>query len=223
MHKRSSTYCPHCRNHQTLHHILNHCSVFLSQGRYTWRHKSVLNHLVLALSSAYSNGQIFADLRNCLSPSWPYFSAAFPSDILCTSQRPDLVLIFPDKKSSCLNWLILLKLNLKLLIQVHLTNMPLLSPTLVPSFASVRSFLLSSLNQEASSWSLTSTPLLSSFPQSRLFTPNAFVPSFPALLPSALTPFSALVQTPPGFHRHFLLCLPPLDPDFSFSTRSISG
>ena len=37
---------------------------------------------------------------------------------------------------------------------------------------------------------------------------------FPPCYPSALTQFSALGQTPPGFHRHFLSCLPPLDPVF---------
>ena len=97
MQKRSSTSCSHCCNHQILHHILNHCSVFLSQGPHTWRYNSVLNHLVLALGSAYSNSnnppQNFADLRNCLSPS----GSTMPSDILCTTQSPDLVLIFPDK------------------------------------------------------------------------------------------------------------------------------
>ena len=66
MKKISSSLCPHCNNHETLHHILNFCSVFLNQGHYTWRHNSVLNHLVLALGSAYSASdtppQIFADL-----------------------------------------------------------------------------------------------------------------------------------------------------------------
>ena len=40
--KKISSLCPHCNNHETLHHILNFCSVFLNQGRYTWRHNSVL-------------------------------------------------------------------------------------------------------------------------------------------------------------------------------------
>ena len=38
--KRFSSLCPHCNNRETLHHILNFCSVFLNQGRYTWRHNS---------------------------------------------------------------------------------------------------------------------------------------------------------------------------------------
>ena len=96
--KRYSSLCPHCNNHETLHHILNFCSVFLNQGRYTWRHNSVLNHLVLALGSAYSASdtppQIFADLHGHLSSS----NSTIPSHVLPTSLRPDLVLLFPNRK-----------------------------------------------------------------------------------------------------------------------------
>ena len=94
MKKRS--LCPHRHNHETLHHILNFCSVFLNQGRYTWRHNSVLNHLVLALGSAYSASdtppQICADLPGRLSLS----NSTIPSHVLPTSLRPDLVLLFPN-------------------------------------------------------------------------------------------------------------------------------
>ncbi len=96
MKKRTTTHCPHCKNHETLHHILNCCSAFLHQGRYTWRHNSVLKHLVLALGSAYSScnspPQIIADLPGHLSSD-----STIPSHILPTSQRPDLVLLFPNK------------------------------------------------------------------------------------------------------------------------------
>ena len=70
----------------------------LSQGRYTWRHNSVLNHLVLALGSAYSASdtppQIFADLPCHLSSS----DSTIPSHVLPTSLRSDLVLLFPYRK-----------------------------------------------------------------------------------------------------------------------------
>ena len=44
--KRTQTKCKLCGNHETLNHVLNHCSVPLNQGRYTWRHNSVLKHVV---------------------------------------------------------------------------------------------------------------------------------------------------------------------------------
>ena len=69
MNKRTTTRCPHCNNHETLHHILNSRSVFLNQGRYTWWHNSVLLHLALgsAYSSLNSPSQIYADLPGHLS------------------------------------------------------------------------------------------------------------------------------------------------------------
>ena len=98
MHHRTSTSCPLCHNHQTLPHILNFCPVSLNQGRFTWRHNSVLHHLCLTLRTAYATvshpPNIFADLPGCLSPS----GTTIPPNILYTSQRPDLVLIFSYHK-----------------------------------------------------------------------------------------------------------------------------
>jgi hypothetical protein len=43
--------CPLCSHKQcTLHHILVNCNFALNQGRYTWRHDSVLANLELALA-----------------------------------------------------------------------------------------------------------------------------------------------------------------------------
>jgi len=41
--------CPLCLSPTTLRHILTGCKVALSQGRFTWRHKQVLQCLALAL------------------------------------------------------------------------------------------------------------------------------------------------------------------------------
>ena len=72
MHKRTSVSFPLCGNHQTLHHILNFCSVSLQQGRFTWRHNSVPNHLYKSLISAFFSTTpaptIFADLPDCPLP-----------------------------------------------------------------------------------------------------------------------------------------------------------
>ena len=54
--QRLDAKCPLCDNPwPTVQHILNGCSVSLSQGRYTWRHDSALKIL--------ANG-----LRECLQP-----------------------------------------------------------------------------------------------------------------------------------------------------------
>ena len=98
MHKRTSTSCPLCGNHQTLHHILNFCSVSLQQGCYTWRHNSILNHLFQSPSSPYSSvtpcPTILADLPDCPLPT----GSTIPPNVLCTSLRPDLVILFPSRK-----------------------------------------------------------------------------------------------------------------------------
>ena len=124
--KISSSLWPHCNNHETLHHILSFSSVFLSQGRYTWRHNSVLNtrHLVLALGSAYSAfdtpraPQIFADLPSHLSSS----DSTIPTHVLPTSLRPDLVLLFPYQKIYILELTVPLKQTYRLLVCVNPTT-----------------------------------------------------------------------------------------------------
>ena len=40
--KRVSDRCPFCGNTQTLLHVLSSCQVSLDQGRFTWRHNSLL-------------------------------------------------------------------------------------------------------------------------------------------------------------------------------------
>ena len=98
MNKRSTTRCIHCNNHETLHHVLNCCSIYLNQGRYTWRHNSVLQHLVLALGSAFSPvnspPQIYINLPGYLSSD-----STNPSHIPSTTERPNLVLLFPHRKT----------------------------------------------------------------------------------------------------------------------------
>ena len=48
--------CPLCANQGgTLAHIVNFCTVSLNQGRYTWRHDSVLHHITSQIQSLSSN------------------------------------------------------------------------------------------------------------------------------------------------------------------------
>ena len=46
--------CALCKNYCTLLHILNYCKVSLVQGRFTWRHNSVLNYLISVLKPVKS-------------------------------------------------------------------------------------------------------------------------------------------------------------------------
>lgn len=92
---RKLANCTLCGNHCTLQHILNFCSVSLQQGRLTWRHNSILSHLTKTLKAHNpQNIEILADI-----PGHTLNGSTVPPDILCTSQRPDLVLVDRTSKS----------------------------------------------------------------------------------------------------------------------------
>jgi len=78
----STAACSFCFQSETLQHIVSSCKFYLDDGRYTWRHNSVLLHLANSLSSL-KNASLFADL--------PSFSS--PPLVTGDSLRPDLVLI----------------------------------------------------------------------------------------------------------------------------------
>ena len=87
--KRTNARCPLCKNNETLCHVLNNCSVSLNQGRYTWRHDSILRHIVQLLQapSTKSDVKMYADIDGITSSG-----GTIPAYILPTSQRPDLFL-----------------------------------------------------------------------------------------------------------------------------------
>ena len=87
--KRNSPSCSLCGNKETLLHVLNFCHVMLDQGRYTWRHNSVLNFIFSTIGA--KNGEsleIFCDLPGSLVGI-----STIPTDIVVLSQKPDLVII----------------------------------------------------------------------------------------------------------------------------------
>ena len=92
--KRVVSKCPLCANHGTLEHILNWCSVSLTQGRFTWRHNTVLNHITRTmLENKPENLEIFADI-----PGLDLNGSTIPPDVLVTGSRPDLVLLNRQEK-----------------------------------------------------------------------------------------------------------------------------
>ena len=96
--KRCQTKCRFCGNQETLVHILNACSVSLKQGRFTWRHDSILVHLLKTLKNASgsnsSNIQIFSDM-----PGFTTTGGTLPVHIVVSKLRPDIVIVNNKTKS----------------------------------------------------------------------------------------------------------------------------
>jgi len=95
--KRLSNSCRHCGMPDYLSHVLSGCKISLDQGRYTYRHDSVLyvlHKLVTDITSSSPNIEVFTDLTgsNDQSPT-------IPPDIIPTPLRPDLVTINRETKT----------------------------------------------------------------------------------------------------------------------------
>ena len=84
--KRTNDGCPLCHKRQTLLHVLNNCSVLLKRGCYNTRHDAVLKIIydTISQNTSTSNYNVFADLACSTVP--------FPTDIVVTAKRPDVIL-----------------------------------------------------------------------------------------------------------------------------------
>ena len=90
--KRVSDRCPFCNNTQTLAYILSNCGTSLDQGRYTWRHNSVLCSFIDLIRPRLLDGfTLYSDMPGYMAPHW----GTIPPHILVTSLRPD-VFIFNE-------------------------------------------------------------------------------------------------------------------------------
>ena len=88
--KRVNDRCPFCGNTQTLLHVLSGCSVSLDQGRYTWRHNSVLLSIIEFIRPVLADGFVlFSDMPGYQAPH----GGVIPPDILVTTLKPDLFLV----------------------------------------------------------------------------------------------------------------------------------
>jgi hypothetical protein len=75
-----------------LFHVLVCCKHTLDQGRLTWRHGSVLNHIMGCLKSTFvgkSMVKLYCDLDGLQAPS----GGSIPADIMAQAQSLDLVII----------------------------------------------------------------------------------------------------------------------------------
>ena len=82
----SSSDCSFCLTQESLLHIISGCKVYLQQGRYTWRHDSILMFIATTLRSL-QHAKIFADMPGFLSTSI----------ITGHDLRPDLLLSLSNK------------------------------------------------------------------------------------------------------------------------------
>ena len=91
-----SPVCILCHStHPTTNHVLTGCSVALAQGRYTWRHDSVLQVLVRGLQRDLPPFyKLYADLPGYLASVSP--PSTIPSNLSSSLSRPDLVLVSDD-------------------------------------------------------------------------------------------------------------------------------
>ena len=85
--KRTNDRCPFCGNIQTLLHVLSNCGVALDQGRYTWRHNSVLATIIRIICPALFDGTVlYSDMPEFQAPH----GGTIPPDLLVTNLKPDL-------------------------------------------------------------------------------------------------------------------------------------
>jgi hypothetical protein len=86
-----SKSCDLCGNYETMNHVLSGCPTALNQGRFTWRHDSVLARIATFITSEDSSDlEIYSDAGG---RAW-----TIPPDILPTFNRPDLVTISRSNK-----------------------------------------------------------------------------------------------------------------------------
>ena len=86
--KRTNDRCPFCGNIQTLAHILSNCTVALDQGRFTWRHNTVLMSIIEVIRPRLGSFELFSDMPGLTAPH----GGTIPPHILVTNLRPDLFL-----------------------------------------------------------------------------------------------------------------------------------
>ena len=97
--KRVNDRCPFCGNVQILLHILSNCSVSLDQGRYMWRHNSVLRSIIDMIRPFLDpDFLLYSDLPGYGAPH----GGTIPPNVLVTNLRPDLFIVSESKRKAIL-------------------------------------------------------------------------------------------------------------------------
>ena len=98
--KMISAKCKKCTNKETLHHVLNACSIALDEGRYTWRHDNILLYIVETIQKGVNeleeSVQITSDLN--ISPWFKTGISTIPIQCTQTSLIPDICAYWQDQK-----------------------------------------------------------------------------------------------------------------------------
>jgi hypothetical protein len=77
--KATSDPCKLCQNRETTCHVLNGCKVALDQGKYTWRHDSILQYVADSLDdSKYSFYVDIPGKQHSNGGTMPYFCMSPP-------------------------------------------------------------------------------------------------------------------------------------------------
>ena len=87
--KKDNSLCFSCLQPQTLQHVVSGCKIHLKEGRYNWRHDSILKTLADFIISANKQVEIYVDL------DLPGYRS--PSIVTGESERPDIVITLKDK------------------------------------------------------------------------------------------------------------------------------
>ena len=94
--KRSNDRCPACGNKETLQHVLNICSVYLDQGRFTWRHNNILNYIWMSIKEGLNSkgvrNTVNADIDNRRTGY-----TTVPTQCTVTNMIPDICVLLPDE------------------------------------------------------------------------------------------------------------------------------
>ena len=86
-----SSNCSFCLQSETLQHVISSCKSYLDEGRYTWRHNSVLLFLANKFSSL-KQCTVYADLPSFLSPCF-ITGESYRSDLLLLTDKNILYIL----------------------------------------------------------------------------------------------------------------------------------
>ena len=90
--KRGNDRCPRCGWTESLNHILSACKTSLDEGRYTYRHNSVLQCLYKHIDQG--RFEVKCDLRGKGTSA----GGTIPPEVLVTKEKPDMVVLSKEEK-----------------------------------------------------------------------------------------------------------------------------
>ena len=90
--------CQICSNFANLEHVLNWCKTSLNDGRFKWRHDSILSYMIREINKVKEEEiTVYTDI-----PGHSINGSTLAHDILVTGQRPDIVIINRSEKKIAL-------------------------------------------------------------------------------------------------------------------------